>query len=298
MAGKVLKNKDDKIFDFINLFIISFAFIAVAYPLYYVIIASVSDPLALGNGKVWLWPVGFNVEGYKRIIEYKMLWVGYKNTIFYTVFGTCLNLALTLSSAYALSRKDLPLRNTIMLLLAFTMYFNGGLIPTYLLIQKLNLIDKFLVMILPGAVSVYNIIICRTFFASNIPDQLMDAAKIDGCTDFKFFFKIVLPLSNAIIAVMVVFYAVGHWNQFFHGLIYLQTRDKFPLQLFLREILVISEANEELMDMTSPDAVKQLMIKESMKYGVIIVSSLPVLVLYPAVQKYFVKGVMLGAIKT
>jgi putative aldouronate transport system permease protein len=212
------------------------------------------------------------------------------------VTGTTLNLIVTLSAAYSLSRKDLPGRNLFMGLLTFTMFFTGGLIPLFLLIRGLNLYDTFWVMILPNAVSVFNVIIARTFFASNIPQELLDAAVMDGCSDFRFYFSIVLPTSAAIIAVLMVFYAVGHWNAFFNALVFLSDRKKFPLQLILRDILLQNQFQED-MQVSDDNAIWAQMLAESIKYGVIIVASVPVLILYPFVQRHYVRGVMVGAIK-
>jgi putative aldouronate transport system permease protein len=268
----------------------------VAYPLYFIIIASISDPIKVNTGAVWILPGGFNLEGYKRIFEHKDILRGYWNSIIYTVVGTALNLALTLTSGYALSRKDLYGRNVMMGLMAFTMFFSGGIIPLFLLINSLKLYDSFWAMILPTAVSVWNVIIVRTFYQSTLPEDLLDAARIDGCDDFRFLFSIVLPLSSAITAVMLIFYAVGHWNAFFNALIFLRRRELYPLQLILRDILL---ANQMGLDMSNLDAnsTQSQMLAESIKYGVIIVASLPVMIIYPWVQKHYVQGVMIGAIK-
>lgn len=288
--------REDRILNGIIYLVLGMALLVVAYPLYFVVIASVSDPVMVNTGSVWLFPKGFTLEGYQRIFADSELLRGYRNTMLYTTAGTLLNLVLTLSSAYALSRRDMPGRTAFMGLMAFTMFFSGGLIPLYLLVNRMGLYNTFLVMILPNAVSVYNIIIARTFFQSNIPDELHDAAVIDGCSDFRFFLSIAIPLSTALTAVLTVFYAVGHWNAYFNGLIYLRSKERFPLQLILRGILLQNQFQTE---MQSEDvyAARAQMLAESIKYGVIIVASVPVLLLYPFVQKYFVKGVMVGAIK-
>jgi len=289
-------SREDRILNAFIYAVLGIALLVVAYPLYFIVIASVSDPAAVNTGTVWLWPRGINLEGYSRIFADRDLLAGYRNTVLYTVAGTLLNLALTLSSAYALSRKDLAGRNVIMGLLAFTMFFSGGLIPLYLLVNNMGLYNTFLVMILPNAVSVWNIVIARTFFQSNIPDELHDAAVIDGCNDFRFFLAIAIPLSTALTAVLTVFYAVGHWNSYFNGLIYLRSKERFPLQLILRGILLQNQFQTELQT-EDVYAAKAQMLAESIKYGVIIVASVPVLILYPFAQKYFVKGVMVCAIK-
>jgi putative aldouronate transport system permease protein len=267
--------------------------IVVLYPLYFIIIASVSNPLDVNGGKVWLFPVDFTLEGYKKIMENDSLWVGYKNTIIYMVVGTIVNVAITITGAYPLSRKDLFGRNAVMFLITFTMFFSGGLIPTYLLVKKLGLINSMWALILPGAVSVWNLIITRTFFQYTIPEELREAAVMDGCTDFKFFLRVVMPLSKAIVAVLVLFYAVSHWNAFFSALIYFRDESKYPLQLILRNILIQNEVQETM----NLDQGASSQLAESIKYGVIIIASLPVLILYPFVQKYFVKGVMIGSLK-
>ena len=295
---KIKSAKEDVVFNIINYLVLTLCFLAVAYPLYLIIISSFSDPIEVGLGRVWLYPKKITFEGYKRIMEHKDLWVGYKNTLLYTFAGTSINLVLTLAGAYALSRSDMPGRNIFMGFIVFTMFFTGGLIPNYLLIKNLNLIDKFMVMVLPKAVVVWNLIIARSFFQTTIPKELREASEMDGCTDIYFFIKIVLPLSKAIIAVLTIYYAVMHWNTYFDAMIYLKSRDKYPLQLVLREVLVLNQYNDNMMEMVdSENSNEYLMIAESMKYGIIIVASLPVLALYPFLQKHFMKGVMIGAIK-
>ena len=233
---------------------------------------------------------------YKRVFANNDIMLGYKNTVFYTLTGIAVNLAMTVAGAYPLSRKDFYGRNFLMLLFTFTMFFSGGLIPTYLVIQRLNLINNFWVMIIPGAVSVYNMIIMRTFFQSTIPGELQEAAFIDGCSNIRILLKIVLPLSMPIIAVMVIFYGVAHWNAFFSALIYISDRTKYPLQLILREILIQNQM-QEMMNQDTESLAQQQIMAEGIKYAVVIVASLPVLILYPFLQRYFVKGVMVGAIK-
>jgi putative aldouronate transport system permease protein len=297
-VASIKVSRSDKITDFFTYLLLTFFLLAVLYPLYFIIIASFSDYQSITVGEVWLWPKGFNVEGYKRIFSYARLWMGYKNTIFYTVTGTLINLILTLTAAYALSRKDFKATPYIMGMLVFTMFFGWGLIPTYILIRNLGMINTFWVMIIPNAVSVWNILITRTYFRTSIPDQLLDASLIDGCNNIKFFYKIVLPLSSAIIAVNIIFYAVGHWNAFFIALIYLNNDKLYPLQLILREILIMGETDAMITDSMEMMAFEeQVKFGEMIKYGVILVSSVPVLILYPFAQKYFVKGVMIGSIK-
>ena len=292
----VKRNKQDQILTTIVYIILFAALLVVAYPLYFILIASISEPAKVNVGRVWIIPRGFTFDGYRKILEHDALLRGYRNSLAYMVAGTTLNLAVTLTAAYALSRRDLVGRNIFMGILTFTMFFTGGLIPLFLLVRDLGLYDTFLVMILPNAVSVFNVIIARTFFQSNIPDELLDAAVMDGCSDIRFFFNIVLPISGAIIAVLMVFYAVGHWNAFFNALVFLKSNERFPLQLILRDILIQNQFSDEL-QIDDDNAVAAQMLGESIKYGLIVVASLPVLMLYPFVQKHYVRGVMVGAIK-
>jgi putative aldouronate transport system permease protein len=291
----IQESRSDKVFNIIGFTMLFTVFLLVAYPLYFVVIASISDPSKVSLGDVWLIPKGITMAGYQLILENEQIWNGYKNTILYTTVGTFCNLAFTLPAAYALSRKDLVGRNIFMYVIVFTMFFSGGLIPTYLLVKSLGLYNTFWAMILPSAVSAWNLIIARTYFQTNIPKELEEAAEMDGCSDIQFFIRIALPLSKAIIAVMALFYAVSHWNEFFKALIYLKDQDRFPLQLVLRDILIQNEFNPgETNELNARKAAEQANL---IKYGVIIVASVPVLILYPFIQKYFVKGVMLGSIK-
>lgn len=289
--------KSDKIFDVINYIGLALILLIVLYPLYFIVIASFSSPDAVARGEVWLWPVGFNTDGYARIFEYKDIWTGYWNSLKYTVVGTSINLLLTIPAAFALSRKELVGKGFVMGLFAFTMFFSGGLVPTYLLINKLNMDNTIWALVLPGAVSVYNLIVARSFFSQSIPEELYEASIVDGCSYMKYFFQIVLPVSKPILAVMFLIYAVSHWNSYFSALIYLTDRSMYPLQVILREILIQqqslvggSAANSESIEL-------QRQLSEMIKYGVIIVSSLPVLCVYPFVSKHFVKGMMIGSVK-
>ena len=295
---RIIKRKttNDVIFDIINCIILTIVGLIALYPLIFILSASVSDPIQVWNGEVWLLPKGTTMEGYARIFKDSDLWRGYLNSIIYTALAIGIGVLLTILAAYPLSRKDFKARNILMGIYTFTMFFNGGIIPTYLIIKSLGMLDTIWAVVMPGAVSVTNIIITRTFFQSTIPDVLYEAAEIDGCSDFKFFVKMVLPLSAAIVAVMVLFYGVAQWNSYFNGLMYLSSRELFPLQLYLREILVESQAAEETMTGLR-EATEQLQFAEMVKYGLIIVSSLPVLIVYPFIQKYFIKGVMIGSIK-
>lgn len=294
------ETRGDRLFYTINYVFLSGIFIIVLYPLIYIVSCSFSNPQAVVAGRVWLFPIQPTIAGYKTIFENSSVLTGYANTLFYTAAGTVLALIMTILAAYPLSRKDFALGNAIMMIFTFTMYFGGGLIPTYLLVQDLKLNNTRMVMIILGSLSVYNIIVMRTFFKSNIPSELLEAAQVDGCSDYRFLWSIVLPLSKAVIAVITLFYAVGYWNSWFNALIYISDRSKYPLQMILREILILNKVDAEMLasgQMTTEDiAIKQNMY-ELLKFSLIIVASLPVLCVYPFIQRYFVKGVMIGAIK-
>ena len=289
----------DKIVNFLNLFLLTVLFLVVLYPLIFIVSASFSDPQLVSTGKIYLLPKGFNIEGYVRIFRDKEIMIGYRNTIFYTVAGTLVNLALTLPAAYALSKKDLVGRNVIMFFMAITMYFSGGMIPTYLLVKSLNLLNTWVVLLIIGAVSTYNLIVARTFFITGVPHELEEAAIIDGCSQARTFLLIVLPVSKALIGVMALYYGVGHWNSFFSALIYITDRNKVPLQLVLREILIGEQMREEMLEEAMNDEMQALRLQLAtlIKYGVIVVSSAPVMVAYPFLQKYFNRGIMLGSLK-
>ena len=281
-----------------NIIVYSFSImilLAVVYPVYFIIIASFSDPYAVSGGKVWFYPVGFTLDGYKELLRHNDIWRGYWNTILYTVVGTFIGLAVNIPAAYALSRKDLFGRNAIMFLFVFTMFFNGGLIPTFLTIKDFHLYNTFWVMVLPFSVSVYNIIVARTFFSTSISPDLWDAARIDGCGNLRYFFKIVLPLSKAILSVIGLWTAVGQWNSYFNALIYLKDTRLYPLQIILRDILIINNVQSALG--TGEAAQIALRLANLMRYSIIIVSTVPIMILYPFVQKYFNQGVMIGAVK-
>jgi putative aldouronate transport system permease protein len=286
----------DRIFNIVNYTLLMLFLIAVAYPLVYVVSASFSDPRAVISGKMWLWPVDITLEGYKAVFRNPKIITGFRNSLFYTVSGTIISVVLTLLAAYPLSRRDLKGRGIIMGLFLFTMLFNGGLIPTYLTVRSLGIINTPFAMILPAALSVYQVIITRTFFQSTIPDELLEAAHLDGSSDFRFVRDNVIPLSMPIIAVNALLYAVGQWNSFFNALIYLTNQSLFPLQLILREILIQNQ-----MDMANFGDVAQQMqrqnLQDLLKYSLIVVASLPVLIIYPFVQKHFVRGVMIGSLK-
>ena len=294
--NKIRNNPSDAVFTFFVYAILILLTLAIFYPLYFVVIASVSDPNMVATGEVLFLPKGVNIEGFKYILKDKRIWTGYYNTIRYTFFGTLIALFITIPAGYVLSRKDMPGRGIIMKLLIITMYFSGGLIPTYLVVKGLHLTDTPYVLMILGSFSVFNLILCRTFFINTLPIELQEAAEIDGCGIFQYFTKVVIPLSKAIIAIMVLYYAVGHWNSFFNGLIYVTDARLYPLQLILRDILIMGQSVDP--NGMDPESYEQMkLIARTIKYGVIIVSSLPVLVMYPFVQKYFVKGVMIGSVK-
>jgi multiple sugar transport system permease protein/putative aldouronate transport system permease protein len=268
----------------------------ILYPLIYILSASFSDGAAVISGRVILWPVDFSLEAYKKIMTYSSIWTGYGNTIFYTIVGTVLNVAMTLIAAYPLSRRDLYGRNVIVGLFVFTLFFSGGLIPSYLLVKNLGMLNTRSALIIPQALSVWNLMIAMTFFRTSIPTELLEAAQLDGANDFNYFARILLPLSTPLIAVMTLFYAIGHWNQFFLAMIYLSDKALYPLQIILRDILIQSQVDMNMMEDLKSMAAREAM-RELLKYALIVVASVPVLIIYPFVQRYFVRGMMLGALK-
>lgn len=270
------------------------ALIAILIPLIFVVAASFSSPDALLSAKVFLWPVDFTLRGYKMVFDHDVLPLSFWNSIVYTVVGTVINLVLTVLAAYPLSRKDLAVRNPIMMLFAFTMLFNGGMIPTYLLVRDLGMLDTMWAILLPTAISVWNLIITRTYFQTSIPQEILESASIDGCNDFQFLIKMVIPLSVPILAVNVLLYAVGHWNSYFNEMIYLSTNTKFPLQLILRDIL-LNDQSAGTMDVT--EQLERQKTQYLLQYSSMVVGTMPLMLLYPAVQKYFIKGIMVGAVK-
>ncbi|MGE6229791.1 carbohydrate ABC transporter permease [Paenibacillus chitinolyticus] len=291
-----IQSTREKAFDWAVYALLTIVSLIVLYPLVFVLVASFSSPEAVMRGEVWLWPKNITWMGYTKIFQNNEILTGYLNTIVYTVVGTAINLILSVAAAYPLSRKDFAGRNAISALMVFTMFFSGGMVPTYLLVKNLGMLNTMWALVIPGAVSVYNIIIMRTFFQSSIPGEMQEAASIDGCSNLGILWKIVLPLSMPIIAVMILFYSVGHWNSYFSGLMYLTDRDKYPLQLFLREILIQGQM-QEMLGVGDDSHARNVMEGEAIKYAVVIVANLPVLMLYPFLQRYFVKGVMIGSVK-
>ena len=286
----------DKIFYFLSGLILTILLVVVLYPILFVLAASFSSGQAVSAGRVFLWPVDFSLEGYEIVFNNKDILLGFRNSIIYTVVGTFINLVMTMIAGYVLSRDDVPGHNQFMFLFTFTMFFSGGMIPNYMLLRSLHMLDTIWSMVIPGALGVYNMIIARTFIRTSIPGELLDAAQIDGCSDIRYFTTIVLPLSKAIMAVLVLFYGVGHWNSYFNPMLYLNTRELYPLPIILKEILIANQIDPS----TVTDPELQLRIAQTadvIKYALIVVSTKPVMIIYPFVQKYFVKGVMIGSIK-
>ena len=289
------RSRSDIIFDTINVFVVSVFFLLVLYPMYFILIASISNPDYVNTGAITFYPRGITFEGYARTFKESNIWLGYRNTIMYTVLGTTINVFLTMTAGYALSRKELFGRSLILKLIVFTMLFSGGLIPTYLIVKGLNMTNTIWAMVIPSAVSAWNLIIARTYLQESIPQELLEASLMDGCSYSRFFAEVVLPLSGALLAVLTLLYSVSHWNSFFSGLIYLQDYSKYPLQLILRDILLAYKTTGAVDDARTLNEMQR--IADLMKYALIFVASFPVMVLYPFVQRYFVKGVMIGAIK-
>lgn len=295
VSGDRTTRRDRFFYGLINVLLLLLTLV-VLYPLVYIVSSSFSSPAAVSAGKVVLWPVDFSLRGYQAVFDYQPVYTGYANTIFYTVFGTLINVVMTISAAYALARKSLPGRGFFSFLFTFTMLFSGGLIPNYLLMKDLGIINTRWAMLLPGAISAYNLIVTRTFIQNTIPDELLEAAQIDGCSDIQFFFRFVLPLSKAVLAVITLFYAVGHWNAYFNAFIYLNKRSLYPLQIYLREILIMNSVDAEMVVDTELQQAMQGMA-DLLKYSLIVVSSAPILCAYPFLQRYFIKGVMIGSLK-
>ncbi|WP_296978858.1 carbohydrate ABC transporter permease [Thermobacillus sp. ZCTH02-B1] len=291
------RSAGDALFDLLIAVACVFVFLIVAYPLYFVVIASVSDSTMVATGKVWVWPRGFSLFGYSEIFGDTRIWRGYRNTVLYTTLGTFVNLLFTLPAAYALSRPEFRARRWLMFLFVVTMFFNGGLIPTYLLIKGLGMTNTIWVFIFPFCVNVYNLIIVRTFFETSLPRELYEAAAMDGCGHFRFFWSVALPLSKAVVSVIGLYYAVGHWNDFFTALIYVRNNDLQPLQIVLRDILLSNQVFQSGAGTGGDAGGYAQRYADQVKYGVIIVSTLPILLVYPFIQKYFEKGVMIGSIK-
>ena len=290
------KSFSDRVFSAFDILLMLALLVVFLWPLWFVIIASFSDPKMVNLGEVLLLPKGFNIDGYMRILEYKEIWRGYANSVFYTVVGTTLSLVLSIFLAYPLSDKSFAPRKYLMIFVMITMYFSGGLIPTYLLLNNLNIVNTRWAMIIPGLISVYNALIIRSYFMQSIPMELKEAAILDGANSGQYLVRIVLPLSKSVFAVVGLYYAVAYWNNYTKGLYYIYDRDLMPLQNILRDLLM---STKMMVDFIADPEIAQMEYEraQTMKYGVIIVAALPMMILYPFIQKHFVKGVMVGAVK-
>jgi putative aldouronate transport system permease protein len=299
----VRRTGSDRAFDALNVLFMALLLIVTLYPLYFVLIASVSDAYEVAKGNVFVWAKGFTVESYINVFKENRVWTGYRNTILYAVVGTLFSLILTIPSAYALSKRSLPGRTLISIFFLIPMYFNGGLIPTYLVMKQINMVNQWYSLIFIAASSVYNMIVTRVYFQSNVPEELYESARIDGASELRTFFSVAIPLVMPIIAVMALFFAVARWNDYFNALIYVTKNDYLPLQMVLRSILLNSQTALQKVDTSSMDAdaiknaARLAYMAEAMKYALIVVSSAPLLIAYPFVQKHFVKGMMVGAVK-
>ena len=290
----VKESVGDHVFNVFNTILMILISIVIVYPLWYVILASITDPAIVNSGKFLLIPTGLYVSGYEEAFDYPQLWSGYLNSIIYTIVGVVVALVATIPGAYALSRRDMAGRKGIMFLFTFTMFFNGGMIPLYLTIKAVNIYNTMWAIVLPIGVSVYNLIVCRSFFEANLPQELLEASKLDGCSDFGFFFKIAIPLSSTIIAVMVLFYATGLWNIYFNAIMFLQDEDKMPLQVVLRNLIL---SNQLMMGTSGSEMAEKQKLVDQLKYVIVTLAAFPLVIVYPFVQKYFAKGVMVGAVK-
>lgn len=295
-TSAIHESRGDRIFNFFNYAFLTVILLAVLYPLIYVLSASFSEPAAVTAGEVILWPVRPTLVGYQKIFEHPAILQGFANSVFYAVAGSIINVIMTMLAAYPLSRSDLPGRRILGVMFFFPMLFSGGLIPFFLVVRDLGLLNTRWALIIPTALSVWNLMIAISFLRTSIPEELLEAAQLDGCSDFQYLLRVILPLSGPIIAVLFLFYGVWHWNQYFLALIFLNTKDLFPLQLIMREILVFNQFDLSMLSDIKQMAIQQG-LKEQLKFTVLVVSSLPVMLIYPLVQKYFVTGITLGAVK-
>ncbi len=295
-SAKIKNPMEDRILYFVVYTVILLFLLLILYPIVFIISASFSEGSEVQLGHVYLWPVKPTLEGYRAVFSHKNIMTGYRNTILYTLGGTLINVVVTILCAYPLSRRDMPLRGFFVFLFVFTMFFGGGLIPTYLLVNSLGMVNTVWALLIPGAMSVYNMIITRTFFQNGVPHELLEASQIDGCSDARYFFSILLPLSQAVISVISLYYAVAHWNSYFSALIYIRDKELQPLQLILRSILLSTRVS--LNEFEDPDLLEgKIGLEFLVKFALIVVSSAPIMCLYPFVQKFFAKGVMLGSVK-
>jgi len=305
----IQETREDRIFNGINIVLMTLTLLIFLFPIYFLMIASFSEPYAVANGKVFFRPVGFSLDAYKYVFQESRVWVGYRNSLYYTVFGTLLNLMLTIPAGYVLSKRNLLGKGFISAYFIIPMYIGGGLVPTYLNIKNLGLLNQPYTLIIIGGLSIYNMIVTRVFFQTTIPEEMYESARMEGASELRIFIQIAVPLSKAIIAVMALFYAVGRWNSYFDALIYITKPEYMPLQITLRSILLLNQnAMSALTDsqkagLTIADAetmaemARRAYIDEAMKYSLIIVAALPMLIAYPFVQKFFVQGVMIGSLK-
>lgn len=294
--NRVRLSRQDKTYYGVVYTLVTLLTLIVLLPLINVLACSFSAPEAVASGKVLLWPVSFSVSGYERVFNTDEIWIGYANTLYYTIVGTFVNVFVTMICAYPLARRGLPYKSFFSFLFAFTMLFSGGLVPTYLLARSLHLLNTRLALIIPGAMGVYQMIVTRTFLVANIPQELLEMSQIDGCNDFRFFWSFVLPLSKAVIAVTAMQYAVGHWNSWFSAFLYLSDDKKYPLQMMLRRILVMNQIKaSDYVDEETLVAMEGM--ADLLKYSLIVVATVPILCAYPFIQKYFVKGIMIGSLK-
>ncbi|GJM79973.1 carbohydrate ABC transporter permease [Paenibacillus timonensis] len=291
---RIKESAGDRIFIGVIYVILTLLVIVVLYPLIYIVSSSISSPAAVTSGRVWLWPVELSFKGFEELFRRGEVMTGYLNSIFYTTAGTLISVTLTIMIAYPLSRRAFFGRNALMMVITFTMIFSGGLIPTYMVVKGLDLIDTRWALLIPNAIWVWQVIIARSFFHSSIPEELLEASEIDGCSDLRFIWSVVLPLSKPIIAVLVLMYAVGQWNAYFDALIYLKSADLFPLQLILRSIIIQNNSGS---NMDAMAIVEKQQLAELLKYSLIVVATLPVLIIYPFVQRYFVQGMLVGSVK-
>ncbi|HWV48536.1 MAG TPA: carbohydrate ABC transporter permease [Microbacterium sp.] len=296
--GRLRDRASDPVFNVVAIAMLVVAIIAILYPMYFIVIASVSEPSEILNGNVWLWPRGFTLEGYARIFSDATIIRGFANSVLYTILGTAISVTVILCAAYALSRKDLYGRTFFMLLFIITMFIDGGLIARYLVVRDLGMLDTIWAIVLPGAVGVWNLIIARSFFENNVPGELREAAQLDGANDFRFFFQIVLPLSKPLIFLMIMIHLVANWNAFFDALIFLNDESKYPLQLVLRNVLIQSEVSSAGCTGALDSYAAAQRLGELIKYGMIVISTIPLLIVLPFMQKHFTKGALLGAVKS
>ncbi len=294
------RTRSDVIFDGFLFVVLTLTMLVVAYPLYFVVISSFSDPFAVAAGKVTFYPIGITMEGYSKVLQEQTVMRGFLNSLWYTVLGVSINLLVTVPTSYALSRRDFFGQRAITIYYMITMFVGGGLIPTYLVVSQTGLLDSVWALVVPGALGVYNMIVGRTFFTTNIPSELLEAARIDGCGNTRFFLRIVLPLSSAVIAILALYYGIGHWNSYFSALMYITTRAKWPLQLELRSILLQNQWSQTNIVLTAEQLAEKARMEAlvaMMKYSLIVISTIPMIILYPFIQKHFVKGVLIGAVK-